>query len=122
MSNTPQGSVLLDVGLHPEDHLREIEWAKRISECLDKAYPGYGWAVNVNLRGKMVTVQAMRLSGEWGFYLKLDKVMHDPRLECVKKAGGEILERYRVRRGQVDIDQIANLGRDFRKNFLVDAA
>lgn len=118
---TPSVDLVVETGLDPEHQAREYEWAKRISDCLEKHFPGYLWAVNVNLWGKMATVQALRLSGEWGFYLKLDEVMHDPTLKCVRDAGGEILERYRVHRGAVDIDQIAALNRDRFRDFVVDA-
>jgi hypothetical protein len=42
-------------------------------------------------------------------------------MSYVIKCGGEILERYRVRRGAVDIDQVDALERDQFRNIVVDA-
>lgn len=110
-----------DLGLWPEDAVREMQLAQEIGELLNKHYPGYLWAVNVTLHGGMATIQSLALSGEWGCYIPLSRIIHDPKMSYVIKCGGEILERYRVRRGAVDIDQVDALERDQFRNIVVDA-
>lgn len=110
-----------DIGLWPEDATKEIALAQAIGELLNKHYPGYLWAVTVNLHGGMATVQAMALSGEWGCYIPLSRILNDPQMKYVLQCGGEILERYRVRRGAVDVDQVDALPRDRFHNIVVDA-
>jgi hypothetical protein len=48
----------------------------------------------------VVSVKSMRLSGNWGFVLHTDKIDNDYKM--VVMAGGEILERFRQKRGQFD--------------------
>ena len=117
---TPGGNVAFGNPLFPENQVAEMDWARRIAEHLDQHYPGYLWAVNVDIFGGMVTIQPLRLSGEWGCYVKLASIVNDPMLTCVTRYGGEILERYRVHRGKADADEIGSLGRDFSGRFVVD--
>ena len=63
-------------------------------------------------------VHATVLSGRWGFVLKEDQL--DPDYKSVMRAGGEILERYNVRRGAASTDEIKNLDRDFSGNIIVE--
>lgn len=107
--------------LRPEDAVKEFQLAQTMGELLNKHYPGYLWAVNVSLFGGMATVHALALSGEWGFYVPLARVLHDPKMDFLLKCGGELLERYRVRRGAVDVDQVDALARDNFQNIVVDA-
>ncbi len=82
---------------------------KDVAEVLVAAYPGYLWAVNMNHR--MVSVKNLDLSGKWGFQLDYGKVGAD--MHKIVMAGGEILERYKMKRGWVDQDAIAMAKRDF---------
>jgi hypothetical protein len=86
--------------------------AKRISETLIKHYPGFLWGVNVNPDGGIVTVQNLSLTGRWGFILKLKELDTDPGLKKVMRAGGEILERFRLRRARAEQEAILALPRD----------
>ena len=70
--------------------------AKNVAETLEKKYPGWFWAVNV--MDGVVTVKSLRLSGNWGFVIHADKIDNDYRI--VVMAGGEILERFRQKRGK----------------------
>lgn len=96
----------------------DLSKAKNIAEFLEKAYPGYGWAVTADSKNNMATVLAMRLSGDWGFYAHLDKI--DVSGKFLLRNAGELLERYRVKRGAIDRDQVRNLKRDFAGNFEVE--
>jgi len=69
--------------------------AKNVAEKLEEKYPGWLWAVNV--MDGVLSVKSMRLSGNWGFVLHTDKIDNDYKM--VVMAGGEILERFRQKRG-----------------------
>ncbi len=61
------------------------------------------------------------LSGNYGYILKLPAIYSGSSFEKqVIMAGGEILERYRLKRGRVDQAQYANLPVDFSGNFSPD--
>ncbi len=70
--------------------------AKNVAEKLEEKYPGWLWAVNV--MDGVLSVKSMRLSGNWGFVLHTDKIDNDYKM--VVMAGGEILERFRQKRGE----------------------
>ncbi len=74
--------------------------AKRAVELLNKFYPGYQWAINVNSdpQGGVMIVKNFTVSHKYGYVLHLDKL--DNKLNKVKIAGGEILERASLARGQ----------------------
>lgn len=117
---TPAGNIAFGNELAPENQLKEMDLAKQIADKLDTHFPGYLWAVNVDLFGGMATIQPLRLTGEWGCYLKLASLMNDPTLAAVVRSGGEILERYRVHRGAADADEIGSLNRNFAGRIEVD--
>ena len=74
------------------DHLT----AKNVAEALEKKYPNWLWAVHV--MDGVVVVKSMRLSGNWGFVLHEEKMDND--YKSVMRAGGELLERFRMHRGE----------------------
>jgi hypothetical protein len=84
--------------------------AKNVGEHLHRKYPGHLWAVNV--AGGVVTVQNLYLSGRWGFRIMESEI--DPDYKIITRAGGEILERYRLSRGAMREDEVENLARNLR--------
>lgn len=93
---------------------------KNVAETLLRHYPGHLWAVNINEEGGVITVMNLALSGNWGFLLKLSTVQNDPDLKSVMRAGGELLERYRLRRGRYEPGAVGDLKRDIRGNAIAD--
>ena len=75
--------------------------AKNTAEMLEKKYPGWLWAVDT--MDGVVVVKSMRLSGNWGFVLHEDKIDND--YKAVVRAGGEMLERFRMSRGKFHQDK-----------------
>lgn len=98
--------------------MQSMAWSKRIGECLHKHFPGYMWAVHADAKNNIATVQNLALSGEFGFYLHLDKI--DNHNKKIIHAGGEILERYRVSRAGMDEAQVLDLKRDLRGSAVGD--
>lgn len=79
----------------PNDELLAV----RASELLQKHYPGYIWAVNVNSEktGGVMTIKNFSVSYQFGMILHLEKL--DNKLKKVIIAGGELLERAKLKRG-----------------------
>ena len=96
------------------DTLSEMATAKQVAEDLHSAYPGHMWAVTV--RGGAVIIKDLFVSSLWGYVLKYEALKHDAKVfkQEVLRAGGEILERARLERGQrtdaavTQVDGIAN--------------
>jgi len=84
-------------GAKAEECTREMLIAKRCADHLHKHYPGHLWAVNVNKDGGTVNIFNLALSSLWGYVLHTTTVEHDPQLKCVMRAGGELLERARMK-------------------------
>jgi hypothetical protein len=74
---------------------------KRMADLLERHYPGWMWCVQPDERGGVVNLFSLRLSGEWGYRFRIMDIQGDPKV-CdpkIVRAGGEILERFRVPRG-----------------------
>lgn len=94
---------------HPgqlREHASAVLLAKDFADYLEKAYPGWLWAISVDPRGGVTSLRSMLLSGEYGVILKLDWVQHDPRVakKLVLNAAAEILERFGMPVGPFDKD------------------
>lgn len=74
--------------------------AKRAAEVLNKHYPNNLWAVNVNSEqsGGVMIIKNFAVSYRYGYVLHLNKL--DNKLLKVVRAGGEILERAKMKRGE----------------------
>lgn len=98
----------------PDINGNDYVMAKNMADALHKAYPGHLWAVTCNGKTGMADVRNLMLSGNWGFRLRLPLFYSASAFEKdVVKAGGELLERFRVRRGRADFDALNNLPTDF---------
>lgn len=96
----------------PQLGANELMLAKNAAEALHKAYPGHLWAVSVN--GSVLQVRNLYLSGHWGFVLHIPQFFSASDWDKkVLRAGGEVLERYKQRRGLVDEAGIHTLATDY---------
>lgn len=116
--------TLIDIDT-PEARLwnnaNDVLMAKTLSEALLKAYPGHLWAVNVEGRTGLITIRDLYLSGQWGYVLKIGNVYSISSLERdAVRAGGEILERFRLQRAQFRAEQYAEAPVDFAGRLLFD--
>lgn len=78
----------------------DILLAKRAADQLHKHYPNYPWAVHVNSEGGVMNIFNLAVSSVYGYVLHLRNVYGDPDLKRVMRAGGEILERAHLFRGE----------------------
>ena len=82
----------------------DLALAKRITDKLEKEYPGYLWGVLFNEEGGVVQIvnesvqHPLRTNELYAFTLYLKRFDTDPDMKCVVRAGGEILERARLDR------------------------
>ena len=69
---------------------------------LHKTYPNWNWRVECDPWGGVLQVQNMSLSTKYGYVIKLRELNGKNLTRKVINAGGEILERWRQRRGKTD--------------------
>lgn len=92
---------------------------RNILQTLMRLYPGYNWRVLVN--NGLADIRCTNLSGKLGFIIKLPSVYSASELDrLVMRAGGEILERYKVNRGKLQEDKLIELPKDFSGNHIPD--
>lgn len=101
----------------PQLAANELLMCKTAAEKLHRTYPGHLWAVDIQ-GGTVLNVRNMALSGQWGFTLRLPTIYSASEFDRqLVRAGGELLERYRVSRSRnmsLVSDQIAALPVDAR--------
>lgn len=80
--------------------------------ALNKAYPDWkdGWKVSVDLKGGIIQVRNLYISGKMGFLLHLQHTTD----ESIVTHAGELLERYNVSRDRNTnvVEAISNLKRN----------
>lgn len=100
-----------------EVELMNYELAKVIGEHLHNTYPGYLWRVNADIPNGIVNVLNFDISMEMGCTLMVADLVDPHRAEkLVKKAGGEMLERAKLFRGQMREREVLEAKRDLRGN------
>lgn len=78
----------------------EVGLCKRIFNVLNSQYPGHAWSVEVMIDQGVAKISIPALLGvTWGYIVHLDQLDR----AAIIKAGGEILERFRIPRSTVDI-------------------
>lgn len=109
----------------PEDlpHVSALDMnlSKTLAECLHRHYPEWLWAVNVSHRTGMIDIRNLHLTGNHGYRLRLGITYSISSLERdVMRAGGEILERFRMSRAQFQAEQYGHAPTDFAGRLLFD--
>jgi hypothetical protein len=103
--------------LFPQDVMLQTE----LEKVLHRHYPGHAWSVDCNIRQGMINVHNLFLSGMYGFRLKLHGAFSASQVEHdVMMAGGELLERYRLTRGEFNVEKWCGLRTDFAGNLIAD--
>ena len=104
--------IFSDVDSLIEHAPHDVEVAAAMHHVLERHYPGHQWATSADHRTgmahvKLLYLDAKGINGRYGFQLHLTQLNSDPRLQCVVRAGGELLERYRLKRGPATADSKA---------------
>jgi len=82
------------------DDGRDDSLIVNVQAALERHYPGWAWYVEAPPSQNVLVIKNFDLGTRgkpWGFVLH--KTQIDPAMECIMRAGGELLERYRQRRG-----------------------
>ena len=105
---------LIDLSGTPEVAALDFNMARDMAEALHGAYPHHLWAVTCEGDKGIATIRNLGLSGNWGVILKLSEIStaSDWKKKIIM-AGGEVLERYHLRRGIADHAAISSLKCDF---------
>lgn len=77
--------------------------AREIWSLLHRFYPDHDWRVTVDHESGEASVKNLSLSFRYGFELLLARWVRmspEDKIDAVKWAGGEFLERFNVRRGK----------------------
>jgi hypothetical protein len=91
--NPPGGGLEFDPHKAADDAL-----AKRVVETLEYHYPGYPWKAEIDHGQGVVMIAIPQLMGLFKYLVKIWRIKSDPTLECIMKAGGAILEVYKLPR------------------------
>lgn len=84
----------------------DLVTAKQVGDLLNRHYPDHLWAINCQWAQGVLTIQNLRLPARYGYVVRLVDSYSASDLEArAKRGAGEILERYRLDRGRIDIDQ-----------------
>jgi hypothetical protein len=75
--------------------------AAQIAETLHRYYTGHLWTVKASVEQGVVYIHNLNFSAVQGMVLHMSDLEKDPKMRLVKKAGGELMERYRVQRGKL---------------------
>lgn len=84
--------------------------SKKLFEHLWSWYPGYNWHTAVDAKGGIARIRigGLMRSSYW-FNLHLSDLASDPSYLAVKRAGGQLLEMLKLRRGRYDRDAVKTL-------------
>ena len=75
-------------------------------------YPNYHWEIGMNQN--IVFIKNSTLNNRMAYHIHINKI--DPEGKTLMRIGGEILERYNVRRGRGTYDEVELLERDILDN------
>lgn len=105
----------------PDIPIADLMMSKDMAEALHAEYPGHLWAVQVIGEQGVCYIRNLALSGNYGYTILLPQVYSasDFRKQVVR-GGGEILERFKQRRGAVDHDALAAMPVDRVGNVIGD--
>lgn len=79
---------------------RDQAYALRIGDHIDKHYPNVYFEVKVDSPGGIARIKHPLLPSKWGYTVFLRELNSDPKLACITRACGELLERFNLPRGR----------------------
>ena len=99
----PDTSDHVEATTAPDIAANDLSLAARTKAVLQRHYPGWAWRVQIPIGQGVIIVRNLDCDwkGKFGFVLHKDKVSRDLELK-VMRAGGELLERYKMIRAAYD--------------------
>jgi len=93
---------------------------KDIADQLSQEFPGWAWAVQPDPKGGIINIWNLHCHNELGYTIHGDLLDNAKvRKREVRKAGGEILERFRMP-SRLDRERVAEAPRDARGRMIPD--
>lgn len=104
--------------MHEDDDARvnklEMWMAKQIGEVMVAKYPQRQWNVNIDVPGRMMIIMCPSLSELKGYHIHMGQDNIQELTEKAVNAGGEILERYGIKRGRkfdsAELEELERVG------------
>ena len=97
------------------------EWVvKEIGQKLAKVYPGYPWGVSAEVEHGICKIQLAGLA-QWGAIIKLETLKSDPNLNSVMRRAGELLETFKLARGEGDFSKFREVLHRYPHHFYRNA-
>ena len=93
---------------------------KDTADKLEKEFPGWLWTLNPDESAGMLYLYSLRLSGEYGFKMRIGDIENDETRKFAMRAGGELLERFGCPRKRYRYRYLANKMKDLRGNYIPD--
>lgn len=85
-----------------------------VGAVLIKHYPLYDWLIEADCRKGFIDIRNVSLDGQLGCRIKMNGPASSSELEkLAMRYGGEILERFNVTRGAMNLQEIDALETDF---------
>lgn len=107
----PEGEIL-DPKAY-QNHSSLVTCATEIGTALNRKYPGWAWAIQINEKGRMINIFNHALHRDWGYTIRADEIEHGNAYKIAVKGGGEILERFGQPRGPFDMAKYVAMEKDF---------
>lgn len=68
---------------------------KDVADLLTRRMPGFRWAVQPNEKGGVLNIFCLDFHSVWGYVIRYDDIMNDPKRREAIRAGRAILARFR---------------------------
>lgn len=120
-NGSPEGMVFDPsqlVGIHASTHIL----VKDIADALLKRWPGFRWAIQPNEAGKVFNLFCLDFHNVWGYVIRYDDIMNDPKRKAALIAGREILRRFRYPGEKYDPLAIAAMPRTAQGQCIPDVS
>lgn len=116
----PEGVVTHPDHLSKFNHASTVILCKDIADTLVKNFPGWAWTVEPDERGGVINIRNLHCHESLGYTIH-GEILNDPgvRRREVIKAGGEILERFKMPHA-FRADVVAEAPRDARGMMIPD--
>lgn len=107
--------IIANVIPHPESSRGDLDLSTVILAKLWKHYPGWAWWVDIPPNQGVVVIKNLTINpqGKYGMCLHLKDI--ETRMNDVVRLAGELLERYRKRRGAMKDEDVPGIEQHFAK-------
>lgn len=95
---------------------------KEMADFLTKHYIGFRWAIQPDERGGLFNVFCLDFSGRYGYRIRYEEIVNDMKRTHLKKAGSEILRRFRYKGTTYKPELMAEVPRNTRGEAIPDVS